>query len=520
MFHRPRCRDWSPLATQQLRLRNLIQISGHNIAADSKSIIYYTLHFTTMSAPFFTSERLEAHPTIIWPEINCPAIVKSTSQFVCIRMWQVLTSHHQTDKVGVTQLRKEVAESSQGPSVTTQALSEQHSTDGTNSLDQSRTQGGDADAKTTTEHTPDRVMFLWGVYFSGLVPITKRTDVRLAPNALVFHIHGGFFTSAEYLLPESVPRQINYFLPAGIAIYLAIVDQTTGKSSPDLITFPCDDRPCEPMALKIRFLTRTFYKQEIRPSYNVDKLLLLQEKQRRFRYKCDISKEVIDRICMKSAFCLNLQLIANKALVYRTPPRGNPSMGRTLNRLLSPQPEQPKPEVLLRAQELRRQVEMVRFRCRFLTQERDHHKVNLRQLRAQNGRISDENIDNGSWLMANYRGLKRDRVLAAEQRDEFLRQRQMLDNVSALLFRRRKELLYQLKDIYAVECDLDRRFYKINGIYLPNADAYSEFSVQSLTTPSNISVALGYVAHLVMLCSAILNIPLRYVTLTVTIFFW
>lgn len=584
MFHRPRCRDWSPLATQQLRLRNLIQISGHNIAFEAKSTIYYTLHFTTMSAPFFTSERLEAHSTVIWPEINCPAIVKSTSQFVCIRVWQVWASQNND---GDNKSKGTVKQTQQRTLATS------------NRLGENEAQGADACVETTpatitTEHVTDRVIFLWGVYFSGLVPITKRTDVRLCQNALVFHIHGGFFTSAEYLLPESIPRQFHYFffdysmflgLPqqqqqqqmsltpppncdqlglsrnglvgsaehrrtefrspvfqnsmsqkpigaidiANISIandqnYMSSPRNSTSRSmsrprpipgtrsptpTPPKLAINEPDRPCDAKALKIRFLERAFYKPEIRPSYNLDKLLLLQEKQRRFRYKCDISKEIIDRICMKSAFCLNLQLIANKTLMYRSPARGNASMGRTLNRLLSPQPEPPKPEVLLRAQELRRQIETARFRCRFLMQERDHHKVNLRQLKTQYGRITDENIENGSCLMADYRELKRDRALALEQRDEFLRKRQMLDNVSVLLLRRRKELLIELGDIYAIECDSDQRPYKINGIYLPNADAYGEFHVQSIITPSSISAALGYVAHLVMLCSTILNIPLR-----------
>lgn len=589
MFHRPRCRDWSPLATQQLRLRNLIQISGHNIASEPKSSIYYTLHFTTMSAPFFTSERLEAHSAVIWPEINCPAIVKSTSQFVCIRVWQVWASQY-TDRDN----------KSKGPVTAT----EQRTLATSNYLGENEAQGADACVSTTpatitTKHITDRVIFLWGVYFSGLIPITKRTDVRLCQNALVFHIHGGFFTSAEYLLPESIPRQFHSFF-FDYSMFLGLPQQQQQQQQQMSLTPPpnCDqlglsrnglagsakaehrrtefrspvfqnsmsqkpigaidianisiandqnympsprnvaqsasrpraisrtrsptptspilarnepNGPCDPKALKIRFLERAFYKPEIRPSYNVDKLLLLQEKQRRFRYKCDISKEIIDRICMKSAFCLNLQLIANKTLMYRSPARGNVSMGRTLNRLLSPQLEPPKPEVLLRAQELRRQIETARFRCRFLMQERDHHKINLRQLKAQYGRITDDNIENGSCLMADYRELKRDRALAIEQRDEFLRKRQILDNVSVLLLFRRKELLVELRDIFAIECDLDQQFYKINGIYLPNADAYGEFHVQSVTTPSSISAALGYVAHLVMLCSTILNIPLRSV---------
>lgn len=608
MFHRPRCRDWSPLATQQLRLRNLIQISGHNIDIEPKSIVYYTLHFTTMSQPFFTSERMEVHTNVIWPEINCARIVKHTSQFVCIRVWRVvkttkptttttlitktpttttITWPNESIELDDSQLKMQGSmqntnKKESSVNRTTMAILPKHKGADETSIDENMQNTPDEQSSTT-----DQQIFLWGVYFSGLIPITKRSDVKLQKNALVFHMHGGFFTSAEYLLPECVPRQANGFffeysilmnLPQnqsslatissspskkcdlvlsknGIAInskldqrrseflspafrnsmsqkpgsYLNIneVNQIPSlqpersplnsprmsslSSSPThIIATTYDAEPIyDPHMLKMRFLQRSFYKLEIRPSYNVEKLLLLQEKQRRYRHKCNLSKEIRDRICMKSAFCLNLQLIANRALIYRPQPRGNPSMGRTLNRLLSPPPEQPKPEDLLRAQELRRKIETARFRCRLLTQERDHHKINLRQLRTKIGRISDENIDNESWLMENFRRLCRDRDITAEQYVEQMRQRYLLENASTWLFSRQKELLYQLKDIYAIECDQHRRFYKINGIYLPNSDAFSEFAVQSLTTASNISVALGYVAHVVMLCSIVLNIPLR-----------
>lgn len=585
MFNRPRCRDWSPLATQQLRLRNLIQISGHNIVAESKSIIYYTLHATAMSSPIFTSERMELHPNVIWPEINCARIAKSSSQSICIRIWRSMQPQVATISTMPIGRRPSVSE-------TTNTLSK---------LQLATSTDGAVHTSASDNKSNDQLLFFWGVNFSGLVPITKRTDVKLHVNALVFHIRGGFFTSAEYLLSESIPRQANYFFfdyaiqlqqqyqqqlqmsqsaPASpincdqLALsrngeencaspvaksdgrrsdFLSPVFQSTmakkpsarlanGRRSPAItnsdgqLTNPSNmhlrtptmtmatpttspksytlansdiDGLIDPLILKIRLSQQAFYKIEIRPSYTVGKLLLLQEKQRRYRYKCDISKEAIDRICMRSAYCLNLQLIANKTILYRPTSRGNQSMGLTLNRLLSPQPEQVKPEDLLRAQELRKQIETAKFRCRLLTQERDHHKINLRQMRTRIDRVNDVNIDSGSSLMENVRGLSRDRDLAAEQKSDYERYQQRLDNVMEQLTRRSKDLLHQIKDTYTIECDAKRRFYTINGIFLPNADAFGDFAVQSQTTAANISVALGYVAHIVTLCSAILNIPLR-----------
>lgn len=58
----PRYKVWLPLATQQLRLRSLIQIIGHNLKAHvkcDKCWFYYTLHRTVMSSPLYTSELID-----------------------------------------------------------------------------------------------------------------------------------------------------------------------------------------------------------------------------------------------------------------------------------------------------------------------------------------------------------------------------------------------------------------------------------------------------------------------------
>lgn len=95
-----RWKEWLPLVTQQVisfvavplfsffvflnfffclqqRFRNLIQIIGYNIGLEEDRntkylediSYYYTLHFSTMSAPFYTSEKIsKEHPK--WSEIN------------------------------------------------------------------------------------------------------------------------------------------------------------------------------------------------------------------------------------------------------------------------------------------------------------------------------------------------------------------------------------------------------------------------------------------------------------------
>lgn len=587
MINRPRCRDWSPIATQQLRLRNLIQITGHNINAEPNTSIYFTLHLTLMSAPFFTSEPLDSYRNAIWAEINCQSIHKSTSQFVVVRVWQTNRVRHAEHGDAHHLRRRRLSSCGSGTVILQDSqhgwnhfepIDEHHSNDNSNGK--------------------DKVLFVWGVYFSGLVPITKRSEVKLMDNALIFYIHGGFFTSVDYLLAESVPKQYSHFYASRnqsqqqskatqnkglltknttntlIATKGATVhtintakncdslnasrnylneldvgggggagdrkamanspkrhdkDFISGRLSPScdaIAKFPSHHKPdqdgleqnadeeytfSDPNILKVRFLDKEFFKWEIRRSYNVQKLLLLQEKQRIYRKKTQSANEVMEKICMKSASCLNLQLIANKGMLYR--PRGNPSIGRTLNRLLTAQKEQPKPEDLLRAQELRRKIETAKFRCRFLNMERDRYKVILRKLHEKCTKISDENIEKESWLMDDYRELSRGRDATFEQKALYSSRQKIFEKVKESLIQRQHQLLGQLRDIYVIK-ERDRSgIYEINGICLPNTDTlriYYSSNPPGTNNPAlSLSIAMCYVAHVALLCSSVLNVPLR-----------
>lgn len=58
----------------QLRLRHLYQIMLYNATSQFTSSFYYTLHLTTMCAPFYTSNKNDSlNPK--WKELdmnNCP----------------------------------------------------------------------------------------------------------------------------------------------------------------------------------------------------------------------------------------------------------------------------------------------------------------------------------------------------------------------------------------------------------------------------------------------------------------
>lgn len=497
MFDRPRCRDWSPLSTQQLRLRSLIQISGHNIVTDHpKCSVYFTLHTTTMSAPFYTSEPADIHSNIIWPEINCPTMVKSSLRCVCVRVWQ----HRPPDE-------------SPPPATASE----------NGSVEDDQQEG-------------DTQLFLWGVYFSGLVPLTRRSEKRLKANTLVFQMHGGFFTSAENILdgderppPPPPPSSSSTKTPTTLYATNCIEGKKLGLLS-DKTDLLCDNSdsssplswyggssksrpavsptPTEAETnLKIRYLFMEFLKSEIRPSYDVQRLLAVQERQRRIKYESESAKELTDRICMKSAYCLNLDLFADKQLVYQSSAsatHNRSGMGRQLSRLLYQEREPLKPEILLKAQELRRQIELARFRSRILLQEKERIRTSIRQLQQKLHTIIDQNIEGESALMANYRNYGREKEALYQQKLAYASEKESYRELRTKVLAARHRLLRGLNEIYCIKKTPTGNTCTINDVALPNAESYTD------ATPAlAFSVALGYVAHAVTMCSSILNIPVR-----------
>ncbi|XP_026764941.1 uncharacterized protein LOC113523249 isoform X2 [Galleria mellonella] len=163
MFGRPRCREWTPLATQQLRLRSLIQIVGYNIRPPEWSLnqcsFYLTLHHTTMSAPFYTSEKISSpHPK--WKEIDSEITHRMASTNIVIRIW----------------------------------------------CHQSHT------SKVNSEKPQDTIIQTWGVYFSGLRYLGANLTLNFTSdcfksNTLVFQMHGGYFCSYKSLKLDVIPPE-------------------------------------------------------------------------------------------------------------------------------------------------------------------------------------------------------------------------------------------------------------------------------------------------------------------------
>lgn len=144
----PRYKTWLPLATQQLRLRSLIQIIGYKLKTNVNNEtywFYYTLHRTSMSSPLYTSELIDnANPR--WSSLEVPTLHAtgySSASEIILRLWK-------------------------------------------------RTVVGNT--------TLDTTVFTWGISFTGLAYIGPKLpnnlETIIKENSIIFYFNGGFFTPA------------------------------------------------------------------------------------------------------------------------------------------------------------------------------------------------------------------------------------------------------------------------------------------------------------------------------------
>ena len=115
--------------------------------------------------------------------------------------------------------------------------------------------------------------------------------------------------------------------------------------------------------------------------------------------------------------------------------------------------------------------------------------------------------------MDDYRELSRGRDATFEQKALYSSRQKIFEKVKESLIQRQHQLLGQLRDIYVIK-ERDRSgIYEINGICLPNTDTlriYYTSNPPGTNSPAlSLSVAMCYVAHVALLCSSVLNVPLR-----------
>lgn len=301
-------------------------------------------------------------------------------------------------------------------------------------------------------HIPDEddddVITVWGVYFSGLVYIGPRLTC----------------TDATSLSVNAIILHMHggYF------------------TAPHCFINP---HPVTPRTLSIQLPT-----VQVKPSYTVKLLLRLQSLQHA------IKKETEATSALREQISLGMFTYPNES---SSSSRGS----ATLRKLLSKQaPPKAHPHEILA---VKKEIEMVKFKVKLLGEQRDILQLAVQKKLTEKNNILEKNQDRESELMENLFCLRRESEKKRELKVQLNECKSQLLQTTALVDLRRRELISELAYIYPI-AQLPDGKYTIRDVHLPNSEDFEG------KDELMISVALGFVAHLVQMISYFLNVPTRY----------
>ncbi|KAJ8954099.1 hypothetical protein NQ318_004404 [Aromia moschata] len=395
VLSRQRCRQWVPLITQQLRLRHVYQIIGFNLLSETAGSYYFTLHLTTMCAPFYTSEQIN-NPNPKWIELDLKNTANTSASCIVLRIWQ-------------------------------------HCEDG-----------------------PDKIVLTWGVNFSGLVYIgNKIAEIQPKPVPFLSNLN-----LVDTLNDKVIYRRIAIKSPNG----------------------------------------------EVQSSYNLDKLRRLHSLQVEIKKKTIEVENIREKINSNNGLGGNRERESSPRSAGPSSPTSNVRYApqlltmNSLNRMLQEKPTKVQKQEMVK---ISKEIEIARFKTRLLSQEKDKKTVTIRQLKQRHCAIFEENEERSSVLMENYHHLSRESEKLKEYKRSLMQHREVYSLINSQLQQRRRRLLQELLFIYPIQRVSENK-YTVHGIYLPNSDILADCS------DTGLSIALGYVTHMLVMCSTFLQVPLRY----------
>lgn len=263
--------------------------------------------------------------------------------------------------------------------------------------------------------------------------------------------------------------------------------------------------------LQEKSLQMIFQRHDVGRGCSLDKLLQLQRLQRRINSIDHESSSIIERISIRSAECFNFSStpLDKKIHLRSSESQKATSMGRTLNRLLF-EDKVIEPKEFLKSFELRKQLESSRIRKNILQTECQKINERVKHLKDFLDKLKRWKIEQNDFVQNESEQLDDSLDVISEEKEKLKEREQVLAHVHRSLIQRQFQLCIELREIYPIVLrDEENELYSINGIILPNADVLTKDNRQSQISPITLSVALGYVAHVIQITSIILDIPLR-----------
>lgn len=446
------------LVSQQFRLRDIIQIVCLKIGdardRDEKGrLYYYTLHKCTSSPPLFISTK-------------CPGICPRFPPLIDV-------DSPRTKTVTWPELKKDFEQDSPRQSVIIRLW--------------------------RTESGTEKMIICYGIHFNGLVPFSKLLLPSLKPNSLVIHTRSG----SSFVSPDSIDWDSS---------------SSSSNNSFEEAKEKEANSPRDNNDLFLKYSSIQVPTSNLKSCCTLEQLLRLQQGQLRLKYKRELLRSLIMEIQSKSAICMTEEMLQRNPSSFvqhhfqhrahnhhhNTHHHAVGSMGKTLTRLLNMEPEPVDAKTLIAAHKLRKQMESVRVRCRLLAMERDRAGQHVEGLERRRATNCDRIVEMDSSIMANYHAMNKEKEQYLHLKLTLTKDMETMTSSRSDWRTRKQTLLQEICEIYDVRMH-EGGHYTINGISLPDAEEYEKTHVPAMS----ISVALGYVAHLVLVISNVLAVPLR-----------
>lgn len=453
----PRNDQWMPLATQQLRLRHLIKIIGLNIVCPDKCKLYFTLHHKLNNPAFYRSADIRHYgnsEAILWDNITCPDILKSNARTVCVRVWERRTNQQSKQN--------------------------------------------------------DRTVFVWRVWFSGLVLAGSGNDPKHYSNTLIFQLNENCFSSPEHFssflfdnkdfLLDNVQDQDQ----SSITAKLHNTEQrevSENAGSREIIQNDLNSTKFKQLYPSldlggIRCIATQRLKRSTRQSYSLDKLLRIQQIQR----SCKRLKE-------------DLHSITEQIINHNLRPKSTMAKNRSSIDYLFSDMNEIKPEEKLECKELKIKIEKLRFKCNLL--EKEHYTASERNKELMNLLRHKKQLTRDQWdaMQKNDSKLSEDKSQLIEKIKVIHSGVKTKKELKHLIKKRLGLLACELKHIYPINENANGCFTVCN-LPFPDKNYLTSnpltIDQSKLMTPAALSVTLGFVAHFVEITSIILDKPLRF----------
>lgn len=388
-------------------------------------------------------------------------------------------------------------------------------------------------AKSQLSQRPtDKLILNWAVYFSGLIPFSQHNEAKCSRNSLVFQMNDDYFISPEHFSTENLREQ----LALNYERYSASVPKCSIPTPDELnINSPHVSRSSSPITLvdwqkDLLKMCRTRYAQlncvrsDIRNSYDLTKLLRLQQLQRQRLQTLRESVEMTADIKRLSLRCITKEQLLRKPRTtsisssYTASSSSSSynyhSMGRKLSKLLA-EHQEISPHQLLQARHLQQQLESLKSKQRLLQNAQETYSKRITHLRQQLSAASAARQCMAQQLATNNEQLQDSKNKTSLEQVYLAELHRKKRSVAHRVEQRIASLCVELKEIYPISRN-QKGFFTVCAVAFPPTEGYIQNSsnaqsvyISENISPMALSASLGYVGHLIQMISVVINRPLR-----------